>query len=197
MTIPAPLVPSTKTNKITSNLSDFLNSQGRKCYTVNGDGNCMFRAIAHQAFGLDDRHKELRLALHGIIHANTELYKCLWIGKETFAEHVDKIKLNGVWGTQVELQATSDFFGVMVFVAVLNTRGTYCWHVFKPRTMKARESKDKLSLPIYPYTMKHFELAQNSNRNHYDSITQLFPGDHRLQPPYIHNTVKTTTIEID
>ena len=103
MTILAPLVPSTKTNKITSHLGDFLNSQGQKCHTVNGDGNCMFRAIAHQAFGLQDRHVELRSVLHGIIHANTGLYRCLWIGNGAFAEHVDNIKLGGVWGTQVEL----------------------------------------------------------------------------------------------
>ena len=197
VTIPAPLVPSTKTNKITSDLGDFLNSQGRKCHTVNGDGNCMFRAIAHQAFGLEDRHVELRSALHGIIHANTELYRCLWIGNRAFAEHVDNIKLGGVWGTQVELQATSDFFGVPVFVAVLNTRGTYCWHVFKPRTIKFPKTDNQLSLPIYPYTTKHFEVAQNSSRNHYDSIIQLFPGDHHLQPPYIHSSEVTTTIEID
>ena len=79
-----------------------------------------------------------------------------------FAEHVDNINLGGVWGTQVELQATSDFFGVPVFVAVLNTRGTYCWHVFKPRTIKFPKTDNQLSLPIYPYTTKHFEVAQNN-----------------------------------
>ena len=118
-------------------------------------------------------------------------------GNRAFAEHVDNIKLGGVWGTQVELQATSDFFGVPVFVAVLNTRGTYCWHVFKPRTIKFPKTVNQLSLPIYPYTTKRFKVAQNSSRNHYDSIIQLFPGDHHLQPPSIHSSEVTTTIEID
>ena len=94
--------------------------------------------------------------------------------KKTYIEHFENIKLRGVWGTQVELQATSDFFGVMVFVVVWNTRETYCWHVLKPCTMKVPECNDKLSLPIYPYTMKHIELAQNSTRNHYNSKDEGF-----------------------
>ena len=157
----------------------------------------MFRAIAHQAFGLEDRHMEVRSALQQIIHANTKQYRCLWVGIGTFAEHVDKIKSSGVWGTQIELQATSDFFSVPVFVAILNTRGTYCWHVFKPRNIKVPKKDDKLSPPVYPFTTKHFEVAQNSSRNHYDSVIKLFPGDRQLQPPYIHSSEVNTTIELD
>ena len=78
----------------------------------------------------------MRSALHKTIQSNGDLYRCLWIGNGTFAEHMDNVKACGVWGTQVELQATSDFFGVPVYVGMLNSTGIYYWHLFKPRTIK-------------------------------------------------------------
>ena len=70
----------------------------------------MFRAISHQTFGVEDKHREVRLALHKTIQINYERYQCLWISNGTFSEHVENIKSCGVWGTQMELQAASDYF---------------------------------------------------------------------------------------
>ena len=83
-----------------------------------GDGNCMFCAIAHQLYGTDQQHSQLHLILQDIIEKNAMHYEPLWIGKDTFSTHVNQIKLTGVWGTQVELQATSDLVGVPVYVAL-------------------------------------------------------------------------------
>ena len=86
-----------------------------------GDGNCMFRAIAHQLYGSDQQHSQLWLTLQEVIEKNSKDYKPLWIGKDTFSTHVNQIKLAGVWGTQVELQVTSDLLDVPVYIALLNT----------------------------------------------------------------------------
>ena len=198
VTIPAPLVPSANTTRLSSDLNNFLNTQGRKSYAVCEDGNCMFRAISHQAFGVQDKHKEVRLALYKTIQINYERYRCLWISNGTFSEHVENIKSCGVWGTQVELQAASDFFGVPVYIGMLNSRGVYCWLLFKPRTIIIPESDHNPGIPLYPFTTKHIEMVQNSSRNHYDSIVPIFVGGHaRLQHPHMHTQATTSTIEID
>lgn len=111
---------------------------------------------------------------------------------------MDNVKLCGVWESQVELQATSAFFGVPVYVGMLNSTGIYYWHPFKPCTIKIPELESSLSLPIYPFTTKHIEITQNSSRNHYDSAVPIFSGAHLpLQFLHIITQVSTTTIAID
>ena len=64
--------------------TEFLNYQARKCHNVMGDGNCMFRAIAHQLYGLDQQHSQLCLTLKEAMERNTKHYEPLWIGKIHF-----------------------------------------------------------------------------------------------------------------
>ena len=82
----------------------------------------------------------------------------------------------------MELQATSDLFGVSVYVGLLNPRGNYCWLLFKPCTISVPESQ--CSIPVYPFTVKHIEIV-HSNRNHYDSVVTIFPGAQALQLPWL------------
>ena len=194
-TIPAQLVPHSNTTRLSTDLNDFLNTQGRRCHAVVEDGNCMFRAISHQVFGLEDKHSEVRFAIQETIQVNLELYRCLWIGNGTFSEHVNNIKSCGIWGTQVELQAASDLFGIPVYIGMLNSKGIYCWCLFKPRTVNIPELP---GIPLYPFTEKHIEMAQNTRRNHYDSIVPIFTGTKaRLLHPNMDTQAVTSNIEID
>ena len=135
----------------------------------------------------------------GDIEKNSKDYKPLWIGKDTFSTHVNQIKLARVWGTHVELQVTSDLLDVPVYIALLYTKGIYCWNVFKPRRINIEDPVNRLSLPMYPFTAKHIEIGQNNMHNHYDSIVPIFLGSHALQPPTIHaiETHTVATISID
>ena len=49
----------------------------------------------------------------------------------------------------MELQAASDFFGVPVYIGMLNSRGVYCWFLFKPRTLIIPESDHNPGIPLY------------------------------------------------
>ena len=154
----------------------------------------MFRAISHQVFGLEDKHSEarfaieVRFAIQETIQINLELYRCLWIGN---GEHVNDIKSCGIWGTQVELQAASDLFGIPVYIGMFNSNGIYCWCLFKPRTVNIPELP---GIPLYPFTEKHIEMAQNTRRNHYDSI---FTGTKaRLQHPNMDTQAVTRVVGV-
>ena len=162
VTMPAVLVPSVNTTRSSLDVNEFLNFQGRKCQAMKADGNCMFRSVAHQLYGLEDEHLELRRVLKGTIEGNKEWYKCLWMGDLSFEDHVNQIGCKGVWGTQVELQAKSDLFGVCVYVTSLNQQNVYCWHRFKPHTTSVPGSRCSLRLPVYPFTANHIEIVQSS-----------------------------------
>ena len=99
---------------------------------------------------------QLRLSLHEVIE---EHYEPIWTGKTTFSTHVNQIKLTGVWDTQVELQATSDLVGVPVYAALLNTKAIYCWNLFKPRKIDKEDPINGLSIPVYPFTVRHIKIA--------------------------------------
>ena len=53
----------------------------------------MFRAIAHQLYGLDQQHLHFRLTMQEVIEKNARHYEPLWIGKDAFSTHVNQIKL--------------------------------------------------------------------------------------------------------
>ena len=51
---------SANTTRLSSDLNNFLNTQGQKSYAVGEDANYMFRAISHQVFGVEDKNKEVQ-----------------------------------------------------------------------------------------------------------------------------------------
>ena len=76
-------------------------------------------------------------------------------------------------GTQVELQIISDYFGVPLFVGMLNSEGVYHWYAFKPKFDAFPEgSKSRLLMPGYPFSREdtHIEIVQNTAKSHYDSV---------------------------
>ena len=116
-----------------------------------------FVVFAHQLCGSDQQH----CCAQHYIEKNAKYYKPLWIGRDTwiggdtFSIPVNQIKLTGV--------------RVPVYVALLDTKGIgiYCWNLFKPHRMDIEDSINGPGLPIYPFTVKHTEMAPESHtRNH-------------------------------
>ena len=56
-----------------------VNQYNRTIHRIAPDGNCLFRALAHQAFGDQIYHAQMRKALVTLISDNLERYKpCIW-----------------------------------------------------------------------------------------------------------------------
>ena len=109
------LLRQDKSSPIT--IIQFLESQGRTVYRVLGDGNCMFKSLSHQLHGTEDKHSDVHLVVQKVMEENMEKYNSYWIQIETtFSQHVQLIKNKGVWGTQVELLAASDYYQLPIFV---------------------------------------------------------------------------------
>ena len=92
-----------------SNPDEILCKQGRKRYSIIGDGNCMFQTFAFLAYGSESAHLKIRLLLVKFISLNISLFSPLLFGG-TINEHVAQMQHSGKWGTQIELQAVTSLF---------------------------------------------------------------------------------------
>ncbi|KAH8059315.1 protein kinase [Aureococcus anophagefferens] len=99
-------------------LRDRLRDFGLREHAVAGDGNCQFRAIAHQLCGNDERHDAVRKRVVGQLALEPERYAefCMVEDAEDadFESFVRRMADDGEWGDAVTLQAAADVYGVVV-----------------------------------------------------------------------------------
>ena len=185
VTIPKHLISSTPPTSLTI-LEDFLCYQFRKRHTVTGDGNCFFRACSHQLYSTEVYHSELRQSLQEYIQDNYSKYEIYWLDCNlSYSDHVQQLKTQGTWATQLELQAFCDSICLPIFVCSPNVQTrAYCWGKFTPSTHN-RNAGINLPLSGLPFTVDHLEIAHSSTRDHYDSIVQYRDQAPPLQAPAI------------
>ena len=178
---------STPPSKLT-NVDDFLMSENRCLKVILGDGNCMFRALSHQLYGSEEYHREIRHLLLEVLKTNPHLYHPYWIedlpwGKVTFTEHLNQLKCEGTWGTQLELRVFSDCFNLPVYVCSANQFGILRWELKgEPKYHQRINPPFTTRATELPFTRGHVALMYNSG--HYNSVVPSRKGT-QLLPPLI------------
>lgn len=83
-----------------------LKDKGLQVIEIEGDGNCLFRSISHQLFGVEDYHEDLRAQCveHMIFHKNRFSMFCF----EDFDEHMKEMAKVGIWGDDLEIRALEE-----------------------------------------------------------------------------------------
>ena len=82
---------------------------------IEGDGNCQFRALAHQLFNGDQgRHAECRAAAISQLRIEPGLYR--EFVPEDWETYVSKMENDGEWGDNITLQAAADYYEVTAHV---------------------------------------------------------------------------------
>jgi hypothetical protein len=78
---------------------------------IAGDGNCLYRAIAHQVYG-DENHYEIAKAkcLDYIELERDFFSQFIEDGKNKFEDYISMKRINGVWGDDIEIQAMSEIY---------------------------------------------------------------------------------------
>ena len=89
--------------------------QGRKRKVILGDGNCLFRAVAHIMYGTEDKHATVRQILVRFIWHNRPVFQ-KYITNGTFEQHAEIVTREGAWGTQVELYVTASYYRLPVYI---------------------------------------------------------------------------------
>lgn len=73
-----------------------------------GDGNCLFRSVAHQVYGDPRGFAVLRQKCVEYIEKEAGFFEPYISG--VFSEYVARMKCDGVWGDHVEVQAMSEMY---------------------------------------------------------------------------------------
>lgn len=85
-----------------------------KSCPVAADGNCQFRALAHQLYSDEGKHSVVRALVVARLETSPELYADFV--HEDYSQYVKRMALDGEWGDNVTLQAASDALGSEVHI---------------------------------------------------------------------------------
>jgi len=102
-----------------SDFQKFLTQLGALNLTIKdvaGDGNCLFRAMSDQIDGVPDNHYSYRQKIVDFIVDNKEDYAPFIEDDVPFDVYCNKMRLNGTWGGNMEIQAASIVYHVNICI---------------------------------------------------------------------------------
>jgi len=147
-------------------MAEQLAAQQRKRIVIEGDGNCLFRALASTIYKTQDMHTKMRAMLVDFVANNkTQFQPFLTTPLE---DHIRHMRHERIWGTAIELMAAASLMQMPVYTYTPVPRGVYRWVRYNP----LKEST--LVFPEEPYPtqandLNHIELLHTSGC-HYDCI---------------------------
>ena len=160
--------------------------EGRKRKVILGDGNCLFRALAHVAYGSENHHGIMRQILVAFLCKNRPVL-LKYITTATFEEHIAAIIRQGAWGTQVELYAAASFYQLPLYLFSPHPKtNNYRWLLFEPEQRSQLLYGENCAPPQTNSTMTHIELCHTTG-DHFDCVLTLnneLPNSH----PQLDNT---------
>ncbi|KAM3131699.1 hypothetical protein pb186bvf_016230 [Paramecium bursaria] len=98
-------------------LHNVLSELGMFVKDVEGDGNCMFRAISDQLYGTQIYHKELRRYAMNYILQEKDYFQDYIINGDV-EQYVEYKLKDGVWGDNIELQAFRELYDIPIEIYV-------------------------------------------------------------------------------
>lgn len=87
---------------------------GMNIVQVEGDGNCLFRAVAHQMFLDESRHMEIRSECVDHMRRHRERFETFCTTK--FDDHLNRMSLSGTWGDDLEIRALEEIIDRPFFI---------------------------------------------------------------------------------
>lgn len=115
-----------------------LRTHGLQIHLMRGDGNCLFRSIAHQLHrDPDQHHYAIRSRVVNYMEQRKDFYSLFIEDDMTWDEYIDGMKTSGTWGGYQELCAASSAFNLSIHV--------YQWnepkYVIQPAEMSPNDAE--------------------------------------------------------
>lgn len=140
-------------------LNSVLSELNMAIQEVQGDGNCMFRAIADQLYGNEMYHKELRKFAMQYILQEKEYFQD-YIINGNVEEYVEYKSKDGVWGDNIELQAFRELYDIPIEIYVCSK---------EPLKTGLEANPQNKEYHIYLSKFRPIRLSYHG-RSHYNSI---------------------------
>ena len=144
---------------------------GLKIVKVEGDGNCLFRAVSQQLINNDYSKKnysieKLRKKTVKYIKENSDK---LWdegkVDQEYIDNYIQNMSKDGTWGTDLEIRVLSRILKINIFVITTNqnSSGNTLVSLISPEQTSGGKSSDK-DIILYNIYGIHYD-GTNYNRN--------------------------------
>jgi hypothetical protein len=133
-----------------NDLSIKLKEIGLEEYDIDGDGNCLFRAISHQLYGSDRSHLQLRSQAVDYIQRNADDFTPFL--EEPISKYVARMSKSGVYGGNLELVALSKLLNLNIVIYQSQS---------DPLVIQSPQSSDKTIYIIY-YSYEHYSSTTKS-----------------------------------
>ena len=152
------------------NASQYLLKYQWGIKAIQGDGNCLFRALSRILCGNQDSHTFIhRILVTFSMHNKILLQK--FCHPVPIEQHLSGMKLDRIWGTDLELHASlhavASIWQVPIYVCTKNLNNP--WVVFKPLDNSQLICMEECQKLPHPQGVLHFELF-HAWSCHYDVI---------------------------
>ena len=161
--------PNTDGYKVLQNM---LGKQRRIDY-IQGDGNCLFRALSKEILGHEKFHHTIRQILIQHTRINSDYFQ-KYVFTGTLEAHCRKMENIGCWGSQVEIYAAANLFKVEIYIFCKKPDSQYYhWICYQPSQQLHKPEKCSYKvnkiLQLSPPKGYHIELI-NTLECHFDRV---------------------------
>ncbi|TPX41034.1 hypothetical protein SeLEV6574_g06278 [Synchytrium endobioticum] len=94
--------------------TDAMRAAGWSIRRMCEDGACLFRAVADQMYGTQDRHLEVRQACMDHLAAHEAFFSAFLTDTETYAAYIRRKRHPHAFGNALEIQAMADMYNVAI-----------------------------------------------------------------------------------
>lgn len=146
---------------------------GMRIVETGRDGNCLFRSIAHQAYGDEDMHKMIRQKCMDYILSEKDYFKDFIVGgssEDSVESYVQRKRLNAIWGDDVEIQALSEIYNRPIEI--------YAYSDKPMRTFHEQALTEELIVPIRLsyHGQSHYNSIVETSWNYEKTLIKTKPG---------------------
>ena len=104
-------------------LSQRLAQIGLIPFDVGGDGDCFFKSVSHQLYGITDFHTSIRMAGISYLHSHPELFiESLCEG--SWANYLEQMSKLGTWCDHIIIQAVANALNCVIHITESNVNSS-------------------------------------------------------------------------
>lgn len=119
-------------------IDERISPHGLQQIDIADDGNCLFRSVSLQLYGLQDRHLDIRAKVKAFMESDKESLLQFFDSMDKLEQYIDKMSREARWGDDLTLRCVAEKFQVEIHVLTNEVENFY--KHFKPTF--SQETKD-------------------------------------------------------